>query len=323
MKAFVTGGTGFVGSHLVEALLQKGYDVHALVRKNESWLKDLPVTFVRGDMDDMDALQAGCLDADLIFHVAAVTRAQTWATFERANIQATMNLLDVAASVAPRLQKIVIVSSQAAVGPSGAQPSTENDPLQPVSQYGKSKKLMEEAVLADPRKLPWCIVRPPSVYGPREADIFTFIQTVNKGICPIAGDGKSQQLNMVYVQDLVEGILLAAENPNAIHQTYFLGGAHNYNWTEIRDAVSAALNKKTITIKIPLGFIRPLGAVVETVAGWFGQYPPLNREKATEAQHTWRLSIEKARKALGYQPQTSLADGMKETVAWYRNHQWL
>ncbi|MBL7979890.1 MAG: NAD-dependent epimerase/dehydratase family protein [Bacteroidetes Order II. Incertae sedis bacterium] len=319
--AFLTGGTGFVGSHLAEALLAQGYTVRCLVRKDLKWLNGLPIEPVWGRVDDKDALAAACKDVDEVYHVAGLTRSKHWSDFLAANVDATTRLLDILRQTAPQVRKIVVTSSQAASGPSET-PLSENARMQPLSQYGKSKALMEEAIKPYLRDLPITIVRPPSVYGPREADIFTFIQSVNRGFCPIVGDGRAPQLNLVYVRDLVAGMIQAAQSDCTSGETYFLG-SEDYSWHQIRDAVAHALQKKTFTLHIPVGLVAPLGALLETVAGWFGQYPPLNREKAKEAQHAWRLSIQKARDHFGYHPATPLHQGMKETVEWYRAHKWL
>lgn len=319
--AFLTGGTGFVGSHLAETLLAQGYTVRCLVRKDLKWLKGLPIEPIVGGMDKLETLNAGCNGVDEVYHVAGLTRSKEWSAFLEANVHATTRLLEAVKQTAPNIRKVVITSSQAAAGPAEF-PLTERAALNPISQYGKSKALMEEAVWPYFAHLPVTIIRPPSVYGPREADIFTFIQSVNRGIAPIVGKGNTPQINVVYVQDLVKGMIMAAQSHRTSGETYFLGN-EDHSWHEIRDAVARALDKKVFTLHVPVPLITPLGALLETIGGWFGQYPPLNREKAKEAQHVWRLSIQKAKDHFGYNPTTSLAQGMSETINWYRTHHWL
>jgi nucleoside-diphosphate-sugar epimerase len=319
---FVTGGTGFVGSHLVEALLAEGYEVRCLVRNKLGWLEGLPITPVQGDLFDKAAIDQALEGVSYVFHVGGLTRSRQWQDFEDANVTATLRLLEATERHRERIEKIVVVSSQAAAGASDF-PLTEDKPMKPVSMYGKSKALMEEKVHPFMDRLPISIVRPPSVYGAREADIFAFIKTANQGFCPIVGDGVHPQLNIVYVHDLVRGMIQVAHAARAIGETYFLGSATDASWHEIRDAVCSALNKKVLTIHLPVSLVKPLGALVETTSGWFGQYPPLNREKAAEAQYSWRISIAKAQQQIGYNPTTDLQTGMKETVNWYKMQRWL
>lgn len=320
--AFVTGGTGFVGSHLVEALLAQGFQVRCLVRKDLKWLKGLPIEPILGDLHTQAALQKGCQDASLVFHVAALTRSKSWEVFQKENVAGTQNVLEAARANVQTLKRVVLISSQAAAGP-GEQPVTEDHPMQPVSMYGRSKKAMEDLAADYQDRLPLTILRPPSVYGPRETDIFEFFKSVHRGLCPIVGKGTAPTLNLVHIRDLITGILSAAQSPNTLGETYFVGSERDYSWHEIRDAVCAGLGKKAMTFHLPVTWVKPLGAILETVAGWFGQYPPLNREKAQEAQHSWRLSIAKAQKAFGYAPKTSLGEGMKETADWYQKNGWL
>ena len=330
---FVTGGTGFVGSHLVEELLGRGADeVRCLVRSRAKWLDGLPVRHIRGGLHDLGALLDGVQSAEEVYHVAGLTRAPNQEALDKANVAGTLNVLEAVRQAAPRVKRGVIVSSLAAVGPSAlhegvAQPLDEAAPLSPISMYGRSKATMEWAVENWRAKHPDApaitVVRPPAVYGPREADIFTMIQTANRGVFPIVGDGEAPALSLVQVRDLVRGIADLAESPLAQGETYFVGSEVAYSWSEIRDAVVGALGKRAVTLNVPTKLVAGVGAVVEKVAGVFGHYPPLNREKAEEARHAWICSVDKAKRHVGYAQQVGLDAGMRETVAWYRSEGWL
>ncbi|MEM6784717.1 MAG: NAD-dependent epimerase/dehydratase family protein [Bacteroidota bacterium] len=330
---FVTGGTGFVGSHLVEELLNReADDVRCLVRSRPKWLDGLPVHHVQGGLHDLDALLDGVSEADEVYHVAGLTRAPSQEQLDKANVAGTLNVLEAVRQAAPHVQRVVIVSSLAAVGPSPVeagvvQPLDEAAPLAPISMYGRSKATMEWAVenwrAKHPSAPPISVVRPPAVYGPREADIFTVIQTASRGLFPIVGDGEAPALSLVHVRDLVRGIADLAESPLAKGETYFVGSEAAYSWSEIRDAVVGALGRRALTLKVPSKLVAGVGTVVEKVAGVFGQYPPLNREKAEEARHAWICSVDKAKRHVGYGQQVALDEGMRETVAWYRAEGWL
>ncbi|MEQ9103275.1 MAG: NAD-dependent epimerase/dehydratase family protein [Rhodothermales bacterium] len=320
---FVTGGTGFVGSHLVEYLLASGAtDVRCLVRKDPKWLTGLPVTIIRGDLDENDALDAGLKGVATVYHVAALTRAPAYDAFRRANVDGTRRLLE-RVRAADGVQRIVLVSSLAAVGRADARVPDEAAPLRPVSMYGRSKMEME-ALVPEFADLPITVVRPPAVYGPRETDIFTFFQTLSRGLCPIVGAGTEPALSLVHVQDLVRGMAAAAASPAAVGGTFFLGNRAPYSWGHIRDAAAAALGRRVLTLRIPRALVRPVGAASEWAGRLTGAYPPLNREKATEILEAATMcSSQRAMETFGYAPEIPLDAGMAETIAWYRDKRWL
>lgn len=324
MKAFVTGGTGFIGSHLAEALLDSNEytEVRCLVRTSDKWLKNRNFIRVKGDLDDLNALKQGVEDVDVIFHLAGLVKAPSWRDFEHANVDATENLLRVAKKAG--VPKIVILSSLAAVGPSHNGPVTEEDPMNPVSMYGKSKKQMEEMVhsLSDD-SLSVTILRPPAVYGPREDQIYTFFKMLNKRICPIVGNGEHPRISMVYVGDVVQGLLNAAEQSAQGVHTYFISGPDIYTWNQIRGTASRVLGKKNIPVYVKPKLVKKIAGVVEKTASFFGIYPVLNRDKANEMVLEWTCSNEKARKELGYTPAYSLEEGISRTIHWYQKHHWL
>ncbi len=325
-RAFVTGGTGFIGSHLVEHLKTSGYtEIRCLVRSHPKWLADIEgITLVRGDLFDTEVLEKALADVDYVYHLAGVTRAPNPEAYYRGNVEATLHLLDVVQRIRPELSRVLITSSLAAVGPSpDDQPLTEDAPFHPISTYGKSKAEMEQRIAPYREHLPITVVRPPAVYGPRERDIYTFFRVVKRGLCPIVGDHQRPRLSLIHVHDLVEGIRLAAEVSEAEGETYFLGSEVYYTWPQIRDAVLDALDTRALTLRLPPPLVLFTGAVAETIGRLFGSYPPLNREKAREMVASWMCSVEKARKELTFRQRISLKEGIRQTVSWYQTHGWL
>jgi len=325
MKAFVTGGTGFVGSHLVDALLgsEKYSEVRCLVRNDEKWLSGKSITKISGDLFSLQSISNALKDVDIIFHVAGLVRSPKWSEFKRANVDATENLIRIAHKKG--VNNIVILSSLAATGPSNGTPINEKAVYKPVSMYGESKMEMEKIILEIANKSDSIkIIRPPAVYGPRETDIYTFFKTFKLGIFPKIGDGNHPKLSMVYIADLVEGIMKSAEKIEPGIHTYFMGGENDaYSWNQIGDITTIVTGHKAISIKLKPTWIKKISTFVEKGAAVFGKYPVLNEEKANEMVHEWVCSSSKAQKELNYSPSTSLEEGISRTIRWYKNHNWL
>ncbi len=323
MKAFVTGGTGFIGSHLVDRLLrQESNEVRCLVRSNEKWLKGKLYTPVRGDLHDLPALKEAIKGVDVVFHNAGVVKARDTRDFERANVEATENILRIARKCG--VPKIVVLSSLAAAGPSHGTPIDESAPMKPVSRYGLSKLRMEEMIgrfATDDDSI--TVLRPAAVYGPREEDIYTFFKTASRGFCPIIGDGRIQKVSLVHVDDVVDAILSASAYQHRGVDTFFIGSERGYSWNEIKEATAKALGRKLTTIPISAGIVRSAGSLIEDIGGLFGRYPVINRDKANELVLEWNCSVDKAVRLLGYRQQVGLHQGIEHTIQWYRNHNWL
>jgi nucleoside-diphosphate-sugar epimerase len=325
MKAFVTGGTGFVGSHLVEALTASSAysEVKCLVRSSDKWLTGMDFTRVKGDLFDLQTLTKALSDVDTLFHVAGITKAPQKKEFTRANVDATENLIRIAQKKG--IKNIVVLSSLAAAGPSSGAPLNENSKMKPISLYGESKKEMEDVIHQITRDQDSIkIIRPPAVYGPREADIYTYFKAFNRGISPVIGNGNHPTLSLVYVTDLIDGIIKASQKTEPGVHTYFMGGHKNeYSWNQIGEVTSIVLNKKVVPIKLKPDWVKKIATVVETGASVFGKYPVLNKEKAKEMVHEWVCSSDKASKELGYAPSMDLQEGIARTIHWYKKHNWL
>ena len=282
---------------------------------------------VPGDLDDADALRQGVDGAALVAHVAGLTRARTQAALDRANVDGTRAVLDAVrqSGAAPR---VLVTSSLEAMGPNRIGPdgrpvpATEADVPRPVSMYGLSKARMEDAVRRDFEDLGATVVRPPAVYGPREADLYEMAKGAARGLFPVVGRDDVPRVSMVYVADLVRGMADLAEADAARGETYFVG-TPGVTWAEVRAALEAAVGRRTLALRVPGRVIGAVGALAERAGALVGTLPPLTRDKAEAARHAWVCASDKAREAVGYAPEVGLDEGWAETVAWYRQRGWL
>jgi nucleoside-diphosphate-sugar epimerase len=326
LKALVTGANGFVGSHLVEGLLSEDYQVTCLVRKtsNLRWLSRLKVEYVYADISEKDSLKNVSKEVDFIFHVAGLTKAKSKEEYFKANYQGTKNLIEVCIEDNPQIKRFVYISSQAAAGPGkDGQPLDEISPCNPVTDYGKSKLQGERIVLGYSSKLPVTIIRPPAVYGPKDPDILGFFKVANKGLKTLFGKGESY-ISLCYVEDLVYGIILAAESPKAIGQIYFIADDQVYSWREAFQIIACVLDKKVITLRIPNAILFTVAFILENIFRLLGKPALINIQKVREiTQKYWLCDVSKAKKELGFSPKYKLKEGAEKTVRWYKEKGWL
>lgn len=325
-SALVTGGSGFIGSHLVEQLLAKGYTVRCLLRKTSStaWLKGLNVEFVYGDVFDEPALAKAVAGMEYIYHSAGLTKAKTREEYFRANVDGTRNLLNAALHHAPDLRRFIQISSQTAAGPSPtATPITESQSGTPITSYGKSKREAEEVCVNEMSRMPITIVRPPAVYGPRDKDVFEFFSTMRKGLQPVVGFGE-KYVSLLHVGDVVRGAILAGESEKSVGQTYFLSSKEIYGWLEVGKVTREVLKRKALTVRIPAFGVYTVAAFAEFLA-LFSKKPALiNFEKARDmVQDYWTCDSSKARQDFGYEQQIGLREGIHDTIEWCYKQGWL
>lgn len=322
-KALVTGANGFVGSNLVRALLKKGYKVTCMVRRtsNLSSLENLPVSFKYADYYSLSSLQDACKEQDIVFHVAAKVREVNEKRYFDANVEVTGNLLE--AINGSNTEKFIFLSTQAAAGPAdGLSPKTETCPCNPVSYYGKSK-LEAEKVVREECPVPWVIIRPSSVYGPYDKDFLKYFKLVNKHIAPLAGF-KKKYFSLIYVEDLVQMIILTAESERANNEIFFAGDGNVYLLEDFISAIEEVMQKKAMTLHIPFFLSYLLAAFNECMKFFTKKQATINLQKVKEMRKCyWLCSTEKAKEILNYKPHYSLQEGVKKTYQWYKEHQWL
>jgi len=324
--ALVSGSNGFVGSHLCEQLLDKGYHIKALVRttSNLQFIENLDVELVYGELSNPESLRPALENIDLVFHPAGLVRARDEKTFMRVNRIGTRNLLEAAIKSCPNLKRFVHISSQAAAGPSDSlRPVTENDTPAPVSAYGRSKLASEEEVLEFRDRFPVTIIRPPAVYGPRDSDIYKFFKLARIGLNPRLGGGQ-KHISLVHVSDLVECIITAANNEKAIGEIFFAANSQANEYNALVHMMADIMKRNIIDIVIPLGVAKCLAAVIETVTYLLRKPAPLSRDKIAElSQDFWLCSAQKAEDILGWKAKIPIREGLKQTYNWYVEKKWL
>jgi nucleoside-diphosphate-sugar epimerase len=325
MKALVTGATGFVGSHLVETLGRRGVAITALVRSpgKAALLARLQATQIRGDLQDDAALREAVAGQDVVFHVAGLIAARDEAEFLAANRDGTAALLRAieASGAAPRL---VLVSSLAAVGPAPRGAPLRADAVpRPVTQYGRSKLAAEQLVRAS--ALPWSIVRPPVVYGPRDREVLKVFQAARLGIAPTFGDG-TQELSAVYAPDLAEALVAVAESPSTVGRVYHACHPEVLTTAAMIQKLGRALGRTRDVrlLPIPLSIGRAALWLTGSVAALAGRTTILTSDKANEFfQDAWTGDPRALTTDSGWSAAHDLAAGAAETVAWYRDAGWL
>jgi nucleoside-diphosphate-sugar epimerase len=326
MKALVTGATGFIGSHVAEALVRRGLKVLCTVRptSDRTWLQGLDVTLVEGDVTDRDSLIPAVSVADYIFHVGGITKAKKESMYYKVNADGSRVLYEVCLEHNPHVKKIVHVSSLAAAGPSEVgRPRMETDPPRPLTIYGRSKFEGEKYALEYMKSLPITILRPPAVYGPREKDILFYFQAMRRHLRPMVGF-KPKYLSLIYVRDLVRAIMLAAESPRSAGEVYFVDDGRIRTWTEFAGTIHEHLPTWTFPVTVPESLLTVVAFVAEFLAQFSPRPALLNRQKMIELrQVAWTCSSEKIRRELGFEPEYTLERGCAETIQWYREQGWL
>lgn len=331
MRAFVTGATGFVGSHLVEALLSEGHEVTCLVRsraKAERLFPQAAIRVVVGDLSERSALEAGCREAEVVFHVAGLIAARRPSEFYAINRDATRQVVEVAERAAPRLERLVYVSSLAAAGPAHrGRPLDERDAPHPVSEYGRSKLAGEEVVRA--AAIPWTIVRPPTVYGPRDTETLRLFRFAVWGVMPLYGNPE-QELSLVYAGDLARA-LVAATGPRCAGGTYYACHPEVVTSRQTLAAIFRAARAATGRppraprfLPVPRAFTIAALWTLGRAASLVGRATLLSADKVPELlAEAWTCVPQALERDAGWRARVNLESGLTDTAQWYARHGWI
>ena len=331
MKILITGASGFIGSFIVEEALKRGLDTWAAIRKSSSreWLQDERIHFIELNLSSKTQLVEQLRDQnfDYVVHAAGVTKCLNKADFHRINTEGTKNLAEALLEVGMPLKRFVFVSSLSIFGAIKEQQPyeaiCENDSPQPNTEYGRSKLAAEHCLETLAERLPYIILRPTGVYGPREKDYFIMAKSI-KQHSDFAVGYKRQDITFVYVEDAVQAVFLALERGKN-GRKYFLSDGEVYQSATFSNLIHEALGRPWwIRITAPVWVLRIVTFLGEYIGRITGKVTALNNDKYNILkQRNWRCDIQPAIDELGYQPKVQLEEGVKKTIQWYRDHKWL
>lgn len=334
-KCLVTGASGFIGTHLVRALVARGDEVTCLVRKHSrvAEIKDLPVYFVAGDITQPDSLPAAVQGCDVIYHLAGLTKALSRRALDRVNAQGTANLLQaVAACASPPV--VVQISSLAAAGPaSGQTPRMPSEPCQPVSNYGRSKLAGERAAIELAERVPVSIVRPPIVLGEGDLVSLGLFRSVKWLHLHGVPGFRARRFSVIHADDLVQGIIAIAEGGQrvtAASQTtgdgiYYLADSEMPTFAELGRLIAHGFGQCCVLcLPVPRILLRITGICGELMGQVRRSPVSLNLDKAREATAgSWICSPQTAARDVGFRPAAPLDERLRQTCEWYVREGWV
>jgi nucleoside-diphosphate-sugar epimerase len=324
--AVVSGANGFVGSHLVDYLIEKNFEVRCIVRKssNLQWLEGKDVKIFNCGLFDKEGLREAFKEVNYVFHVAGVVKAKDEEGYFKGYVEATKVLLEVASEFKEKIKKFVVVSSQTVSGPSiDGKPVTEEMNPNPLTTYARSKLKQEQLALSFKDIFPVTICRASAIYGERDSEIFIYFQVFNHGLTTMIGFDK-KELSLLHVADLAEGLYLAAISDNSNGKIYFISSEKFYNWDEVGEITSKVLGKKAFRIRIPHFIVFIIAAFAQFFAMFSSKPATLNIEKAKDlTQRYWICDTSKAMRELDYRQKVSIEEGIKRTCEWYKQVKWI
>ena len=306
----LTGATGFVGHHLVSHFQDLGWTVRALTRRPPAESNDKTVTWVRGTLDDDNALARLCQNSSVVVHCAGAIKAHSRDAFFETNVDGTRNVLSAAEQAGTA--RFIYLSSLAAREPG-------------LSAYAASKRAGEAVLQGADSKLAWTILRPPAVYGPGDRETFKIMQLMARGFA-LAPGALSNRLSFIHQADLCRAISASIESDKTLGRTLELRdpSPQGYDWLEISAAASAALGTTVRPVPIPRFVVSPIALINEIAAGVTRRPAMLTSGKVNEMFHEdWSVPDNVLTSLSDWDPQISLADGFQETFRWYKEEGWL
>ena len=328
MKYLITGATGFIGPHLVRKLVSDGHTCRCLVRadSNVEPLKESGVELVEGDITQAETLKGIADGIDRVLHMATLGHMAnfrvTESMFDAINVQGTQNVTTEALRAG--VQRVVHCSTVAAMGICEDVPATEESLCNPHHPYGRSKLKAEQNVLSmiKDKNLPAVIIRFSMVYGPGDSrDILKLTRMAKKGLFPKVGN-RPKLTPLIHVDDAIQGLLQAAEN-GGVGEIYLITNRDSLPFDEIRKILQRALGVKRLPFYLPEWAALTVASLLEKIFPMLGKAPPVSRKNIESTLADRVFSIEKARREIGFNPRVDPAEGLKETVEWYKEQGWV
>ncbi len=328
MTDLVTGATGFVGPHLVRALVAQGRAVRCIVRDRTRAreLARLGADVQEGDLRDAHAVARAVGGVERIFHLAgggkvSTTSDEGLAALRDANVGTLRAVLNAARGAG--VQRVVVFSSISAMGVQLDVDLDEDSPCQPKTPH-EMAKFESEQIARDAWErdgLPVVILRPSQIYGPGDlrSEIFVLVRLARFGLIPLFGGGEGS-VPWVFISDVVEATLSAAQRPVAIGRTYIVSDTESYRFAEVAGAIARALGRRRGGVIIPRAIAEPAVVALEYAAVALGRDPPFTLHRLASLMGRRSVNIGRARRELDYAPRVGLLEGMARTVRWYADH---
>jgi len=326
MKILLTGASGFVGSHILDELCARGYQVAILLRptSNRRFIQQHlgAVEICDGSISDPVGLRRILAGMTHVIHCAGATRAVRSEDYYRTNHIGTRNVIEAIQAQGGGVQRMLHISSLAVAGPATASaPAREDGPNLPISEYGKSKLAAEEEVRKN-CPTDFVIVRPPAVYGPRDDGFFSLFQAVQRHLLPLPSE--SQALSLVFVKDLARAVSELVVRPEAKGETYFVNSSEIVTARQMAKVIARQVGHWTVPVPLPPVAFLPLCLVNEAICRIFGKAQLLNLQKYAELRAPgWVCDASKLSRQTGLQCPTNLEAGVADTLKWYRQEGWL
>jgi nucleoside-diphosphate-sugar epimerase len=328
MLVLVTGATGFIGRHLLTVLLENGIRTRAFVRpsSNTHALEAQGIEIVRGDFRNQDILAAAVASVDIVFHVAGYVTAlspftigevngRAWTPYQEGNVEFTAALLE--ASLAAGVGRFLYVSSSSVYSPDAPVPTPEDAPLRPVSLYGRSKLLAEQAARAyQQRELATTIIRPAIAYGPGDRAFTPLaIRLARLPLLPLVNGGRNK-LDLVYVGDVAELLWTAAQHPAASGRVYNAGPGQPTSLYELTALYRQLTGRGPRIMSVPSRLVVSAAPIAHLLARPFGPQATaiFSSQAAALLNLDLHLDMRRAAGELDYHPRYGLKEGLALTL---------
>ena len=325
MRAVITGGTGFLGSHLINQLIKKGYDIACLSRgtTDTSYIESIGVTIIQANITDRENIEKNIKEGDVVFHIAAILGAAKTSAekYNEINIKGTINVLE--SAIKKKARSFIFISSFTAMGPVGSieKPMNENTPCHPDSLYGESKLEAEKMIHEIAKgKIPCVILRPPIIYGPRTNSLsaaFMLFNNMRKKTFVIIGNTKNY-FSICYVKNLAAAMIYFAEKHRTGIHTYLISDDQSVRLEDILMHLRKGFGINERIIHIPYWLPYSVAFILELAGKVFRFSPLLSRDVVRGiARNVYCHDLSKAINS-GYRPAASLAEGIRETAEWIK-----